>query len=137
MNIKEENNSLTVNDESVNNGIGIIESAIVDLGQIKPITKIRSSWYSTSFNNSSISADPLGPDNQLPFQPTFEMKFGDELEENGTLSGAYEKFCFDKPLFKDSNGYGNGNANYTTGEEEVIEARYLQFKITLRLDITA
>ena len=136
-NIKKENNSLTINSTSTNNGIGIIESAIVDLGQTKPITRIRSSWYSTSFNECSISADPLGPDNQLPFQPTFEMKFGEELEGDGTLSGAYEKFCFDKPLFKDSNDYGNGDVNYNTDEEEVIEARYLQFKITLRSDITA
>jgi len=110
---------------------GSIESAVVDLGSSLPINKIGFNWRSTSLNSLAVSTHPSGAMNHTPVRYQYEMRYG-----NSTPTGDYKIFELGTQPKIDANGTGSGQPGFDTGSLSGFNARYLQFKITLRTDFS-
>lgn len=131
-NIIEENNSLRIS-SSAAGPTGSITTAVVNLGQIKPIEHIHSSWTSTVENACAIAVHSSSIHNQYPTRYTYEMRYGNEAD----LSGLdYQIYTLDEQPFISSNGSGSGDMGFLTSSYDSISAQYLQFRFTLRTNLT-
>lgn len=110
---------------------GTIESSVVDLGSSLPINKIGFNWRSTSLNSLAVSTHPSGAMNHTPVRYQYEMRYG-----NSTPTGDYKIFELGTQPKIDANGTGSGQPGFDTGSLSSFNARYLQFKITLRTDFS-
>tara|TARA_Y100000034_G_scaffold133115_1_gene197755 strand:+ start:282 stop:1703 length:1422 start_codon:yes stop_codon:yes gene_type:complete len=111
---------------------GSIVSAIADLGTIKPINTIRSSWTTQIANACAPAVYSSSLLSQYPTRYTFEMKYGDSSPPDS----GYKIFCYNEVPYVSTNGSGSGDIGFLTASYSTIEARYLQFRITLRTDLT-
>jgi hypothetical protein len=131
-NIIEENSSLRIS-SSAAGPTGSIISAVVDLGQPKPIEYIYSSWTATVENACAISVYSSSLLNEYPTRYTYEMRYGDASDLS---SLDYKIYTLDEQPFVSSNGSGSGDIGFLTSSYDSISAQYLQFKFTLRTNLT-
>lgn len=131
-NIIEENSSLRISSSDAG-PTGSITSAVVNLGQIKPIDYIYSSWTSTAANAAAISVYTSSVLNEYPTRYTYEMRYGNSAD----LSGLdYQIYTLDEQPYVSSNGSGSGDIGFLTSSFDSISAKYLQFRFTLRTNLT-
>ena len=112
---------------------GSITSATVNLGSIVPLQNIRSSWTTQVANACAPAVYTSSALNEYPTRYTFEMKYGNASDLS---SNEYQIFCFDEKPYVDLNGSGSGDINFHTSSFSEIQAQYLQFRITLRTNLT-
>jgi hypothetical protein len=112
---------------------GSITSATVNLGSIVPVKSIRSSWTTQAANACAPAVYTSSILNEFPTRYTFEMKYGNQADLS---SNEYKIFCFDEKPQVDLNGSGSGDINFHTSSFSDISAQFLQFKITLRTNLT-
>jgi hypothetical protein len=112
---------------------GSITSATVNLGSIVPINNIRSSWTTQVANACAPAVYSSSALNEYPTRYTFEMKYGNQSDLS---SNEYKIFCFDEKPYIDLNGSGSGDINFNTSSFSDISAQYLQFRITLRTNLS-
>ena len=129
-NITSSENSLQIS--SSNFPTGSIVSAIVDLGSIKMINSIKSSWTTTSANACAPAVYSSSILNESPTRYTYEMSYGNASPPDS----GYKVFEFDEQPYVSTNGSGSGDMGFLTSSYDVIDARYLQFRITLRTNLT-
>ena len=111
---------------------GSIVSAIVDLGSIKPVGSIKSSWTATVANACAPAVYTSSVLNEYPTRYTFEMAYGNSSPPDS----GYQVFEFDETPYVDANGSGSGDMGFDTGSNSALDTRYLQFRITLRTNLT-
>ena len=111
---------------------GSIVSAIVDLGSPKVVNSIKSSWTTTTANACAPAVYSSSVLNQNPTRYTYEMSYGNS---NPPDSG-YQVFEFDEQPYVSTNGSGSGDMGFLTSSYNDLTARYLQFRITLRTNLT-
>ena len=112
--------------------IGSIESAIVDLGTSLPVKRIGFNWRSTDPNIMALSTHPSGSLNHTPVKYQYELKYGN----SSPISTNYKIFELGTQPKVDSNGTGSGQPGFDSGSLSPINARYLQFKLTLRNNLS-
>jgi hypothetical protein len=112
---------------------GSITSTTVNLGNIVPINNIRSSWTTQVANACAPAVYTSSILNEYPTRYTFEMKYGNASDLS---SNEYKIFCFDEKPYVDLNGSGSGDIDFHTSSFSEISAQYLQFRITLRTNLT-
>jgi hypothetical protein len=131
-NIIEENSSLRIS-SSAAGPTGSITSAVVNLGQSKPIEYIYSSWTSTVENACAISVYTSSILNQYPTRYTYEMRYGNASDLS---SLDYQIYTLDEQPYISTNGSGSGDIGFLTSSYDPISAQYLQFRFTLRTNLS-
>jgi hypothetical protein len=114
---------------------GSIESAVIDQGSSKVVDQVKTGFQQTLDNQIGFSVYSASALNQLPTRQTFEMRYGNAADLSST---PYKIFDLFNPLRVDLKGSGSGDVNFSTtsSEHRKITARYLQFKFTLRTNLT-
>lgn len=103
---------------------GSIESAVIDQGASKAINNIQFNWSTNVANQGAISYYTSSQIIQ-----NYQLRYGDAAD----LSAAeYKLFPINNTPYLDTNNSGSGDNNFITGSTNTINARYLQFKLTLR-----
>ncbi len=103
---------------------GSIESAVIDQGDIKPINNIQFNWSTNDANQGVISYYTSSQIIQ-----NYQLRYGDAPDLS---SAEYKLFPLNGIPYLDANGSGSGDNYFLTGSTLAINARYLQFKLTLR-----
>ena len=114
---------------------GSIESAVIDQGSSKVVDRIKTGFQQTLDNQIGFSVYSASALNQFPTRQTFEMRYGNDANLSST---PYKIFDLYNDLRVDLKGSGSGDINFSTtsSEHRKITARYLQFKFTLRTNLT-
>lgn len=113
---------------------GSITSAVIDLGGLKRINAINSSWTSTVANAGALAVHTASVANQFPTRYTFEMQYN----SSSAMPDDYKIFEFDERIEIDLNGKGNGDVLFASGsiDSNGVNASHLQFRITLRTNLS-
>jgi len=111
---------------------GTIESAVIDQGSSKTLQDIQFNW---SINNSASPNDAVlsyytSSEGGYATPPTYQLRYS--TSSANLSSEEYKVFPINAAPYLDANESGSGDINYTIGSENVLKARYLQFKLTLR-----
>ena len=116
---------------------GSIITSVIDQGFTKPLTAIRIGFESTAFNAAAPSTHPSGTLNHNPTRYQYEMKYGNASDLS---SETYKIFEWNQqPLVINGGATGSGDQNFQTGSADsgqLVSARYLQLRITLRNDMS-
>ena len=111
---------------------GSIVTAVVDLGTSLPIRRIGFNWRSTDPNTMALSTHPSGSMNHTPVRYQYELKYGNSTP----ISTDYKLFELGTQPKVDASGTGSGQPGFDSGSLSPITARYLQFRLTLRNNIS-
>tara|TARA_R110001592_G_scaffold298861_1_gene569678 strand:+ start:304 stop:1698 length:1395 start_codon:yes stop_codon:yes gene_type:complete len=111
---------------------GSITTTVLDLGASLPIRRIGFNWRSTDPNTMALATYPSGALNHTPVKYQYELKYGNSTP----ISTDYKLFELGTQPKVDTNGTGSGQPGFDSGSLSPIAARYLQFKLTLRNNIS-
>ncbi len=111
---------------------GSIVTAVVDLGSSLPIRRIGFNWRSTDPNTMALATHPSGALNHTPVRHQYELKYSNSTP----ISTDYKLFELGTQPRVDTNGTGSGQPGFDSGSLSPITARYLQFRLTLRNNIS-
>ena len=111
---------------------GSIVTALVDLGSSLPIRRIGFNWRSTDPNTMALATHPSGALNHTPVRHQYELKYSNSTP----ISTDYKLFELGTQPRVDTNGTGSGQPGFDSGSLSPITARYLQFRLTLRNNIS-
>lgn len=111
---------------------GSITTTVLDLGTSLPIRRIGFNWRSTDPNTMALATHPSGALNHTPVKYQYELKYGNSTP----ISTDYKLFELGTQPKVDSNGTGSGQPGFDSGSLSPINARYLQFRLTLRNNIS-
>ncbi len=111
---------------------GSITTTVLDLGTSLPIRRIGFNWRSTDPNTMALATHPSGALNHTPVKYQYELKYGNSTP----ISTDYKLFELGTQPKVDTNGTGSGQPGFDSGSLSPITARYLQFKLTLRNNIS-
>lgn len=103
---------------------GSIESAVIDQGTSKVINNIQFNWSTNDANQGVISYYTSSDTIQ-----NYQLRYGNTADLS---SEEYKLFPLNDIPYLDANGSGSGDVDFITGSVGAINARYLQFKLTLR-----
>jgi hypothetical protein len=112
---------------------GSIISAVIDQGAPKIIDNIGIGFSTTAPNAAAPSTYPSGANNHNPVRYQYEMRYGNASDLS---SETYRIFEWGQEPRINSNGTGSGDQLYDSGSYSNISARYLQLKMTLRIDMS-
>jgi len=111
---------------------GSITTTVLDLGTSLPIKRIGFNWRSTDPNTMALATHPSGALNHTPVKYQYELKYGNSTP----ISTDYKLFELGTQPKVDANGTGSGQPGFDSGSLSPITARYLQFRLTLRNNIS-
>ena len=111
---------------------GSITTTVLDLGTSLPIRRIGFNWRSTDPNTMALATHPSGALNHTPVKYQYELKYGNSTP----ISTDYKLFELGTQPKVDTNGTGSGQPGFDSGSLSPITARYLQFRLTLRNNIS-
>lgn len=110
---------------------GTIESAVIDQGLSKTLQDIQFNW-STNTGNQGVISYYTSSQGGYATPYTYQLRYS--TSSANLSSEEYKVFPLNDIPYLDTNGSGSGDINFITGSTNVVKARYLQFKLTLRND---
>lgn len=108
---------------------GVIETAVIDLGSIRPVRTLRL-YADQVFDEATYGIVSADSSAVLPGAITVEVRYADI--QTGVSSGTYQPMIWDKIVSRDRQLQGNGQLTFDVRTNSAITTRFVQFRITLR-----
>ena len=109
---------------------GTLETDEIDLGDVQALGRIRLFSRQEFDTNGTFSVVDFDPANGNPDQLKFEMRWSNIPGEVTSLP--YQPMIWNSFPTVDEDGNGNGSLDFNAETSEIILARYVQFRVTLR-----